>query len=119
MPHVQLAGKRKITLGVTDVSQLLGSKVLKLLLHGTENLGDSIRAFGTLTEHIFRTGHGVKIDTRHTGTFLSPVVLFLHHKIELVKAEHPRSVLLLVVFQWFQQPYHCDSTLMLQWFHHI
>ena len=58
-----------------------------------------------------------EFDTGHTSSLLSTVVLFLHHQIEFVERVHPRTVLLLVILQWFEQSDHCHATFMLQWFH--
>ena len=47
---------------------------------GRENLVDGIFALGTLAEHVLMTRLGVEFHTCDACTFLSTVVLLLHHQ---------------------------------------
>ena len=83
-----------------------------LLRHTTEYLGNGVLALGLLTEHILRASLVLQTDGGNTGTFLSAVVLLLHHQIQLVEPVGPRTVFLLVVVQRLQQANHRHTTLM-------
>ena len=104
--------------GVAQVSHeqrcLLGGGALS---DAAEYLSDGILALGTLAEHIFLTGRSVKTYERHAGALLTAVVLFLHHKVELVKAIAASAIFLAVIFQRLKQAYHSHAALMLQLFH--
>ena len=87
------------------------------VIHTLENLRNGILSLCPLTKHILLTHRCVKIHTSHTSTFLTTVVLFLHHQVEFVQPIFPRAVFLLVILQRLQQANHRHATLMLQLFH--
>jgi len=99
MTHVKFA---------TELTRVLG-----------ENLADGIFALGSLAEHILVAGLGVEFHTRDASTFLTSVVLLLHHQIEFVQAVSPRAVLLFVILNGFQQANHRHATFVFQLLHPI
>ena len=115
--HVELSGEGQMVLCKLGIGEQFGRESGVLFLHASKYLGNGILAFGTLTEYVFCSGHSVEFYTCHSGTFLSAIVLFLHHQIELVECEHPRAVLLLIVFERLEQSYHCHTAFMFQRFH--
>ena len=90
-----------------------------LLGNAREYLGDGILALGLLAEHILRARLLGETHRGDTGTLLPPVVLFLHHQVELVEAVGPRAVLPLVIVERPQQANHRHTTLMFQLLHLI
>ena len=75
---------------------------LERLIDMLEHLGNGVLALGLLTEHIFLASRGIEVHTAHASTFLTTVMLFLHHQVELVKSVAPRTVFLFVVAQRLQ-----------------
>ena len=53
---------------------------------------------------------GVQFDGSDTSAFLSTVMLFLHHQIELAQTVSPRTVFLLIVTKRFKEPHQSHST---------
>ena len=117
MPHIYFSRKRQHTLCITGIVQLLFCQVLKVALHRIENLGNGSRTQRPLAEHIFLAGIRFQLYASQSRSFLTPVVLFFHEKIELIQPVHPRTVLLFIILQRFQQSYHGNATFMLQLFH--
>ena len=117
MSHIQLSCERQVLFCKFGVGQFFRRQVFEFLLYVSEYLGNGVGTFRTFTEHVFGTRLGVKVDACHSGSFLSTVMLLLHHKVELVQPIHPCSVLLLVVFQWLEKSHHRNSAFMFQWFH--
>ena len=117
MPHIQLARKGQAFLCIFRISKLFGSQVLKLAVHRTEYLGNRPRAQRPLAEHVFLSGVCLKLHASQPCAFLSAVVLLLHKQIELVQPIHPRPVLLLIIFQRLEQPYHRYPAFVFKWFH--
>ena len=115
--HVELSGEGQMVLCELGVGEQFGRESGVLFLYASEYLGDGILAFCALAKHVFCSGHSIELHACHSGTFLSAVVLFLHHQIELVECEHPRDVLLLIVFERLEQSYHCHAAFMFQRFH--
>ncbi len=101
--HIQLAGEGQLVEGL-GVDLLLFHHLLNLAVCRAEDLSDGVGALGALAEHILVTGLGVELHRRDAGALLSAVVLLLHHQIELAERPFPRTVLLLVIAQWLQQP---------------
>ena len=84
MSHIKLTGERKIFLCIFYIGQILSFNTCIAVVYLTENLCDSIRPFSTLPKHIFRTCFRIKLDTCHPSSFLSTIVLLLHHQIKFV-----------------------------------
>ena len=107
-------------LGTEDGGRRMGRSAIvgdEASLYTLEDLGDGTLALGTLTEHIFLASRGMQTDTGHASPFLSTVVLFLHHEVELVQPITLRAILCLVIALRLQQANHRHTTLMLQLFH--
>ena len=117
--HIKLSGKRQALLGIFRIAQLCRCQFLEIGMYITENLSDGSRSQRALTEHIFFSRIRLQFDTSQTGSFLSAVMLFFHQQIQLIQAIHPGAILLLIIFQRFEQTNHCDTALMLQWFHNL
>ena len=115
--HIGFPGKRQITLRIVGIVQLFGGQILEMTLDGREYLRNRPRTQSPLSKHIFFAGFGLLFHASQTRSLLSAVVLFLHHQIEFVQTVHPRTILLLVVAQRFEQTYHDDTTFMFQLFH--
>ena len=113
MSHVQFSGKRQAFFRIFSIMKLLGSKVFKIAVYCAEYLGYSSGSQSSLSKHIFFSGICLKLDTRQTRGFLTTVMLFFHQQIQLVKPVHPRTILFLIIFKWFQQANHRYSTFML------
>ena len=110
MTHIQLADEGR---------QLITLSLMLLTVYGIEYLRNGRRARGSLSEHVFITGLCTQTNADDTGSLLSAVVLFFHEQVQFVQRILQRTVLLLIVFQWFQQPYHCHATFMFQLFHFV
>ena len=117
MSHIHFSRERKHTLRITGVVQLFFRQVFKVALHRIEYLGNSSRTERPFAEHIFLAGVRFQFHASQSGSFLPPVVLFLHEKVKLVQPVHPCTVLFFVILQRFQQAYHGNATFMLQLFH--
>ena len=117
MAHIEFACKRQVFLGKGSIREFLGRKVAIFFLHCAEDFGDGVFAFGPFAEHIFVAGLGTKLHASHAGAFLSAVVLFLHHQIELVQPIHPGAVFLLIIIERFEQSDHCHAAFMFQGLH--
>ena len=96
MTHIQFAGE-----GGTCV-WVIGGGGGSLAVDRIEHLGDGVLAFRFLPVHVFVAWYLMDIDAGHTGTFLAPVVLLLHHQIELAQGIMAVTVLLLVKCQWLE-----------------
>ena len=92
-------------------------KVADTLVDGSENFLDGVDALGSFAEEKFLAGVGVHFDAGETGALLPPVVLLLHHEIELVETVEAGSVLIAVIIKGFKQPHHGDAAFMFQRFH--
>ena len=90
-----------------------------LVIHRLKDLGDGILALRLLAVHVFMPRSLVQFHAGHSGTFLSPVVLLLHHQVQLLQGVVLRAVFLLIVFQWLEQANHGYATFMFQLFHPV
>ena len=115
--HVELSGEGQMVLCELGVGEQFGRESGVLFLYASEYLGDGVLAFGALAEHVFRSGHSIELHACHSGTFLSAVVLFLHHQIEFAEGIFVRAVLLLIVAEWFEQPHHGNAAFVFERFH--
>jgi len=95
--HVQFAGKRKLRVIIGFVYSVFPQRLPDLSMCRTEYLGDGIGTLGPFAEHVLLAGLRIEFDRGHSGTFLTTVVLFLHHQIELVQTIHPSAILMLIV----------------------
>lgn len=82
-----------------------------------KNLGNGTRTQCPFTEHILFSGIRLHLHASQSGAFLSAVMLFLHQQVKLVQAEHPSTILFLIILQGLQQAYHSDTAFMFQLFH--
>ena len=111
--HIQFTGKRQAFLRIISIMELFGSKIFKITVHRSEYLGNGTSSQSSLSKHIFFTRICLKLHTSQSRSFLSAVMLFFHQQIQLVKPVHPRAILFLIIFKWFQQANHRYSTFML------
>ena len=88
-----------------------------LLIDIGKNLCDGILSLCLFAIHVFMSGFPVESHASHSSTFLSAVVLFFHHEIELAEAIFVRAVLFGIEAQRFQQSHHGDATFMFKGFH--
>ena len=106
-------------IGGGNFSRSVGIVSSHLPVDAGEDLGDGILAFGLFAVHILMSGLSVEFYAGHSGTFLSAVVLFLHHQIEFAEGIFVGTVFLPVVVQWFEQAHHCDAAFVFQGFHTV
>ena len=83
-----------------------------------KNLCYGILALGTLAQHILLANGSIEIDAGYASTLLSAVVLFLHHKVELVHSPPGGVVFFCVICYWLFQANHRYATFVLQLFHY-
>ena len=117
MAHVKLTSKRYVLLGVGSIVDLLFGAVGVKTVNFREYFCNGAASLCPFAEHVFRSRLRIEVHAGHAGTLLSAVVLFLHHEVELIQPVHPRTILLLVKLQGFEQAYHGHATFMLQLFH--
>lgn len=110
--HIDFACKRQMTNSISGVAQLLLRNVFKMSMNVTEDFLNGGSPHGPLAEHVFLTGSSVQLYTCQSRAFLAAVVLLFHHQVQFVQTIHPRTVMLLVVRQGFQQADHGYSTFM-------
>ena len=96
MTHIQFAREGGTCVWVIGVGG--GS----LAVDRVEHLGDGVLAFRFLPVHIFVTWCLMDIDAGHTGTLLAPVVLLLHHQIELAQGIMAVAVFFFIKCQWLE-----------------
>ena len=84
MSHIKFASERKIFFCIFHIDQILSFNSCITIMHLTKNLSDSIRTFCTLPKHIFRTSLSIKLYTCHSCSFLSTIVLLLHHQVKFI-----------------------------------
>ena len=88
-----------------------------IVIDAGEDFRNRILSFGTLTEHVFIARLSVELDTGNTRSFLTTVMLFLHHQIEFVKSIQLRAVFVLVIVKRLQQAYHRHTAFVFELFH--
>ena len=106
-----------MTAGELCIRQLLVLKILEIAVDGLEDFFNGRCAQCPLAEEEFFSRRGVHLDACQACAFLSAVVLFLHHEIELVQSIHPRAIFLLIEIQRLQQSDHGNATFVFERFH--
>jgi hypothetical protein len=87
--------------------------LLHFLIDRGEYLSDrlTIRAAYAVKKRI--SGFGIELYRSHSGAILPAIMLLFHQQVELVEAPHNRTMLLLVIREWFPQPDECQAAFML------
>ena len=95
VPEVEFPGESQVGLGPGGVGEglrVMLTGVIEILENLGEYIPDGIWVDRPVSENILLTGRYVDFDSNSSGTILTPVVLFLHHHVELVDPVLPGSV---------------------------
>ena len=109
--HIEFSVKGRIGIRVVFVRNL------QMASCSRKDVGDCLLALRFLSVHILVSGLLIKFDTSYSGPLLTSVVLFLHHKIELVQRVVRCTVFPFVIFQRLEESYHCNAAFVLENFH--
>lgn len=113
MTHIEFARKRYLLKTRLVKDAIFLDYLIDLTIGSAKDLSNGIRTFRALTEHIFVSRLWVELDGSDTSAFLSTVVLFLHHQIELTQTVSPRTVFLLIVTKRFKKSHQSYSAILM------
>ncbi len=115
--HIDLSGIGNVAACEIRILKFIGSEPPELLMDGGKDLFNGLVSLGPLSvKKLFSRG-GIHHETCKSGTLLTPVMLFLHHEIELVETIHPGAIFAAIVVQRLHQPHHGHSAFMFKLFH--
>ena len=115
MPHVDLSYEWREALYFFSIGFIDSCGDLRS--NGGENLVDGSCAERAFAEYVLVAGGSVEFYHTDACGFLSAVVLLFHQQIEAVKTVGPGAVFGFIVFQRFEQAYHCHTAFVFQCFH--
>ena len=102
MPHVYLTYKGKVFFYPLYIGVVMRS-LHNGFLHSIEDFLYGICAQGSLTIDKLLGRPSMKFYTRQSGTFLPPIVLFLHEQHQFIETIHIGTIFLFVVRKRFEQ----------------